>query len=171
MDARTGPAARLTAFGNELVNIHRWLREELAQLGADVDAYLDGRGERPRDLRAHCLSFCSALTKHHTGEDSGAFPLLAKASPELRPVLAKLAEDHQLVRSILRDLERLIASMTAEPDAAEANRVRRELGGLTAILESHFAFEERRIVAALNALPAEAGTAESLLGMSASDRR
>jgi hypothetical protein len=61
--------------------------------------------------------------------------------------------------------------MPAAPDAAEANRVRGELGGLTAILESHFAFEERRIVAALNALPAEAGTAESLLGMSASDRR
>jgi iron-sulfur cluster repair protein YtfE (RIC family) len=171
MDARTAPAARLTAFGIELINIHRWLREELARLGAGVDAYLDGRGERPPDLKAHCLSFCSALTEHHTGEDSGAFPLLAQLSPELRPVLAKLAEDHQMVRSILRDLERLIAGMTAEPDAAEASLVRGELGGLTAILESHFAFEERRIVAALNALPAEAGTAESLLGMSASDRR
>ena len=170
MEARTGPAARLTAFGNELINIHLWLREELARLGTDVDAYLDGRGARPRDLRAHCLSFCSALTEHHTGEDSGAFPLLAKASPELRPVLAKLAEDHQMVRSILRDLERLIAGMTAEPDPAEANRVRGELGGLTAILESHFAFEERQIVAALNILPVEAGTAESLLGMSAYGR-
>jgi iron-sulfur cluster repair protein YtfE (RIC family) len=171
MDARSGPAARLTAFGHELVAIHGWLREELARLGADADAYLDGRGERPRQLRAHCLSFCSALTSHHAAEDSGAFPQLAKASPELRPVLAKLAEDHQMVRSILGDLERLVASMTAEPDAAEANRVRGELGGLTAILQSHFAFEERQIVAALNALPAGAGTAESLLGMSAGDRR
>jgi hemerythrin-like domain-containing protein len=171
MDARIGPAARLTALGHELISIHLWLREELARLGADVDAYLDGRGERPRDLMAHCLSFCSALSRHHTGEDSGAFPLLAKASPELRPVLAKLAEDHQMVRSILRDLEQLIDGMAAEPDAAEATRVRGELGGLTAILQSHFAFEERRIVAALNAVPAEAGTAESLLGMSASDRR
>jgi hemerythrin-like domain-containing protein len=171
MDARIGPAARLTALGHELISIHLWLREELARLGADVDAYLDGRGERPRDLMAHCLSFCSALSRHHTGEDSGAFPLLAKASPELRPVLAKLAEDHQMVRSILRDLEQLIGGMAAEPDAAEATRVRGELGGLTAILQSHFAFEERRIVAALNAVPAEAGTAESLLGMSASDRR
>jgi iron-sulfur cluster repair protein YtfE (RIC family) len=171
MDAYTGPAARLSAFGNELIGVHRWLREELARLAADADAYLDGRGERPRDLRAHCLSFCSALSRHHAGEDSGAFPLLAQASPELRPVLAKLAEDHEMVRSILRDLERLVAGLTAAPDAAEANRVRGELGGLSAILESHFAFEERRIVAALNALPAEAGTAESLLGVSDDDRR
>jgi hemerythrin-like domain-containing protein len=171
MDARNGPAARLTAFGNELITIHLSLREELARLDAYVDAYLDGRGERPRDLRAHCLSFCSALSRHHAGEDDGAFPLLAQASPELRPVLAKLAEDHQLVRSILRDLERVIAGLTAEPDAAEATRVRGALGGLSAILQSHFAFEERRIVSALNALPAEAGTAESLLGMSADDRR
>jgi Hemerythrin HHE cation binding domain len=94
MDAPAGPAERLTAFGNELIEIHVWLREELARLRADVGSYLDGRGERPRDLKVHCLSFCSALTRHHAGEDVGAFPLLAKASPELRPVIAQLEDDH-----------------------------------------------------------------------------
>ncbi len=53
---------RLAAFGNQLIEIHIWLREELALLREDVDAYLDGRGGRPRELRAHCLTFCSALT-------------------------------------------------------------------------------------------------------------
>jgi iron-sulfur cluster repair protein YtfE (RIC family) len=171
MDAPAGPGERLTAFGNELIEIHVWLRAELARLRADVGSYLDGRGDRPPDLKVHCLSFCSALTRHHAGEDAGAFPLLAKASPELRPVIAQLEDDHQMVRSILRALEQLLASITAEPGAAEAKRVRGELDGLAAILESHFAFEERRIVTALNALPPEAGTTEGLLGISANGDR
>lgn len=161
------PQERLTAFGNELIDIHDTLRAEVARLRADVDAYLAGRGERPRELKAHCLSFCAALTRHHTGEDVGAFPALARAFPELRPTIAKLAEDHELIRVIQHGLERLLDGVADPPDAAEAGRVRGELDGLAAILESHFSYEERTIVAALNELPAGAGTVDSLLGGSA----
>ncbi|MFJ6517262.1 hypothetical protein ACIQJ4_03195 [Streptomyces filamentosus] len=55
------PADRLTAFGNRLVDVHLWLREELARLRSGLDAFLSGEGERPRDPRAHRLAFCSAL--------------------------------------------------------------------------------------------------------------
>ncbi|GHH81212.1 hypothetical protein GCM10018781_63390 [Kitasatospora indigofera] len=165
MGTATGPNERLAAFGDELTEIHHRLQEELAALRGDVDAFLDGRGGRPRELKEHCLSFCAVLTRHHTGEDTGAFPLLATEFPELRPVLAKLAEDHQLVSGIVRSLEALLGGIAADPDATEAERVRRELDGLTAILTSHFAFEERRIVEALNSLPPGAGTTESLLGL------
>ncbi|MFH0241644.1 hemerythrin domain-containing protein [Streptomyces sp. HK10] len=161
----TGSGDRLGALGGELVEIHSWLRAELKRIRLDLDAYLDGRGDRPRELRAHCLAFCSALTRHHTGEDTGAFPRLAERFPEIRPVLAKMEEDHRLVSSLLRNLEELLDGITDEPDEAEARRVKGELDGLTAILESHFSFEERRIAEALDSLPAEAGTAESLLGV------
>ncbi|HEX3783569.1 MAG TPA: hemerythrin domain-containing protein [Pseudonocardiaceae bacterium] len=166
MGTSSGSADRLTAFGTELIEIHQWLREELAQLRDDVGGYLDGRRDRPRELKAHCLSFCAALTKHHTGEDAGAFPLLARDYPNLRPIIVKLLEDHQLVRSILDNVEKLVAGMSEKPDEAEAKRVRGELDGLTAILESHFTFEEGRIVTALNELTRDAGTDESLFGIS-----
>jgi hypothetical protein len=42
--------------------------------------------------------------------------------------------------------------------------VRTELDSLAALLESHFGYEEKKLVAALNALDADAGTAENLLG-------
>ena len=42
-----------------------------------------------------------------------------------------------------------------------------ELDGLTAIVESHFGFEESTIVAALDALRTDAGTAEELFGLTA----
>ncbi|WP_407561165.1 hemerythrin domain-containing protein [Streptomyces sp. 184] len=156
--------ARLAAFGDELVAIHRGLRAELARLRAETDDYLAG-GARPRALKAHCLAFCAALTRHHTGEDRGAFPALAARYPDLRPLIAKMEEDHALVSGLLQSLEGVLDGVPADPDERDAARVRGELEGLSAIVESHFGFEERTIVAALNALPAEAGSTEDLLGL------
>jgi hypothetical protein len=135
---------RLVAFGHQLVEVHLWLREELAALREDVDAYLEG-GARPRELRAHCLTFCSALERHHNGEDGGAFVELAERVPELRPVLEELRRDHKLVEDSLRRLQELLETM-------DPVRVRGELDSLAALMETHFVYEEKRIVAALNEL-------------------
>jgi hypothetical protein len=106
-----------------------------------------------RPLAVHCPAFCAALTRHHTGEDAGAFPALAARFPELRPLLAKTAEDHVLISGIVARIEEIAAS--GDPALAA------ELHGLAAIVESHFAFEERRIREALDALD---GSAVDLLG-------
>jgi iron-sulfur cluster repair protein YtfE (RIC family) len=164
MEAPTGPNGRLTAFGNQLIEIHLWLREELARLREDVDSYLAGSSERPRALQAHCLTFCSALSRHHIGEDDAAFPVLAAQFPELRPAIRELQHDHHLVAGILRNLEGLLGGLVAGPGPAEAQRVRSELDGLAALLESHFVYEEKKLVAALNSLNAQAGTTADLLG-------
>jgi hypothetical protein len=141
---------RLAAFGNQLIEVHLWLREELATLREDVDAYLAG-GTRPRDLRAHCLTFCSALQRHHVGEDVGAFPVLAERFPELRPVLDELRRDHQLVEDSLTRLQALLDGLGRETDPVI---LRSELDSLAALMETHFVYEEKRILAALNALDA-----------------
>lgn len=152
METSTPPDDRLTAFGNQLIDVHHWLRQELARLRDDVEAYLDGRGERPGDLRAHCLTFCAAVTRHHTGEDDHAFAHLAERYPELQPVLAELRHDHEIVAGIMRDLQDLLGGLRAHPDPAERQRVRAELDGLAALLESHFGYEERRLASALDTL-------------------
>lgn len=153
VSASSDPADRLTAFGNQLVDVHLWLREELARLRGGLDAHLSGTGDRPRELRAHCLAFCSALTRHHTAEDGGVFPALAAAHPELRPVLDELAHDHVQVEEILVRLQTLLDDLPAEPlGPEEARRVSGELDGLIALVESHFTYEEKKLVAALNGL-------------------
>ncbi|GAA2426462.1 hypothetical protein GCM10010191_43740 [Actinomadura vinacea] len=139
--ALASPHGRLAAFGHQLIEVHIWLREELAALREDLDS-----GARPRELRAHCLTFCSALDRHHTGEDGGAFPELAERFPELRPVLDELRRDHRLVDDSLRRLQELVEG---ESDPVE---VRRELDSLAALMETHFVYEENRIVSALNTL-------------------
>lgn len=138
----------LTAFGNQLIGVHLWLREELAALRQDVDAYLAG-GTRVRDLRTHCLTFCSALDRHHNGENDFAFTKIAEQFPELSPVLEELRRDHQLVDDSLQRLERLVGELDRESDPTE---FRRELDSLAALVETHFTYEEKRIVSALNAL-------------------
>ncbi|GII58710.1 hypothetical protein Pth03_70990 [Planotetraspora thailandica] len=150
MDTPVEPDGRLRAFGNQLIEVHMWLREELDRLRANVDSHLDG-GERTRNLRAHCLTFCSALDRHHNGEDGVAFPTLAEQFPQLRPVLEELERDHRLVAEMLRRLEDL-ADRFGTGDRAATKDTRNELEGLAALLESHFTYEEKRVVAALNSL-------------------
>lgn len=149
------PSGRLTALGTQLIEIHHWLREELTRLRASLDSP-DGGGALSRELRAHCVGFCAALDRHHTGEDGGAFQVLADQAPELHPVLAELSADHRIVADLLRRIEALLA------EAADGRSVRAELDGLAALLESHFTYEERKLVAALNHL---AGDPVELLGV------
>jgi xanthine/CO dehydrogenase XdhC/CoxF family maturation factor len=54
MDLPADSDGRIAAFGNQLIEAHIWLREELARLRADIGSSLDGHAERPRELRAHC---------------------------------------------------------------------------------------------------------------------
>ena len=103
-----------------------------------------------RPLLAHCAAFCTALTRHHTGEDDRVFPALAQQFPDLAPIVAKLAEDHQLIGMVVGRIEA----------AAGTPRLAGELDGLAAIMESHFAFEERRILRALDELRTDVPAAE-----------
>ncbi|WP_026416194.1 hemerythrin domain-containing protein [Actinomadura oligospora] len=144
----SSPTERLTAFGNQLIEVHLWLREELDVLREGVERNLSG-GARPRELRAHCLTFCSAFDRHHRGEDGGAFRVLAARFPELRPVLEELSQDHRVIEESLRRVQAIVDGLSPESDPDE---VRRELDGLAALMETHFTYEEKRIVSALNEL-------------------
>ena len=142
---------RLAAWGQQLVEVHDRLRDEL-------DRLLDGLDETSAltpDLRTHCVAFCGAVGRHHTSEDRTAFPALAAQYPELRDTLDGLARDHHVVAEILRSIDAVLT------DSDDLVRARSEIDGLAAILESHFSFEERRIRAALDGLD---GTAADLLG-------
>lgn len=73
--------------------------------------------------------------------------MLANDFPQLRPMLAKLMEDHRLVADVLSRLQELAEEFDqASADRpADVRRMRGEVDGLSAILESHFAFEERQL--------------------------
>jgi hemerythrin-like domain-containing protein len=157
----SGSMARAWSLGAELVAVHQWLRAELARIRDDLDSH-SGQSPAHGPLQVRCIDFCQALTNHHTSEDNTAFSVLADAFPELANVLDQLRQDHQLVAGVLRQLSEILATLT--PDNSE--QARREIDGLTAILESHFQWEERRLVAALDELNSTR-TAAELFGTTA----
>jgi hypothetical protein len=151
---------RAAALSEQLVDVHRALRERLTSLrqeAAGGTGYRAADATTGEDLLSHCLSFCTAIQTHHTGEDSQLLPALRAAAPELATVIDNLIEDHAVVAGILRQIRELL---TLGPAPSGPDALGRELDGLIAILESHFSYEERRIAKALDALGPGAWTAE-----------
>lgn len=148
----------MAALSEQLIQVHRDLRERLGWLRSALStgtALADSSGRPavdaaiPDDLLSHCLGFCAAIHAHHTGEDERLLPRLRAAAPELAPVIDNLIQDHALVGGLLRRIRELL---TPGSSRAEPATLVRELDGLTAILESHFGYEERRLSRALDEL-------------------
>jgi hypothetical protein len=128
---------RLTALGQQLIETHVRLLDALDDLREGAPP--------PRELADHCLAFCAAVTRHHTEEDTSVFPLLAARHPELRDLLDGLERDHRMVAGMIARVAELAQRL--DHDGARA-----ELDGLAALLESHFVWEEKRLVGVLDAL-------------------
>lgn len=149
----------MAALSEQLIQVHRDLRERLGSLRSALStgtALADSSGRPavdaaiPDDLLSHCLGFCAAIHAHHTGEDERLLPRLRAAAPELAPVIDNLIQDHALVAGLLKRIRELLAPGSSS--SAEPATLVRELDGLTAILESHFGYEERRLSRALDEL-------------------
>lgn len=136
---------RLVAWGAELRAVHARLRAALAVVrdadGSDAVA--------ARDLFLVCHGFCVALTEHHEGEDRQLFPAIAAAHPELGDTLARLQQDHAMIATLISDLA------AAAPDG-ERGSISQHLDGIAAIMESHFAYEERELLRVLDTLVLDA---------------
>jgi hypothetical protein len=61
-------------------------------------------------------------------------------------VIAKLAQDHEMIAALLTQFGRALSSAAAPEELA------RHLDGLSAIMESHFSYEERQLLGILSAL-------------------
>jgi hypothetical protein len=144
-------------IGDHLLSVHRTLREDLASLRAEVEAYLgNGRvaeGSRPElaaQLRAHCVAFCGALGQHHDSEETEGFPPLRRLHPELAPVLERLRREHVVVTGMRKELQALLDDI----DSADPAHVRTELDRVNEQLEAHYAYEEKELLDTLNAITA-----------------
>ncbi|WP_081913553.1 hemerythrin domain-containing protein [Glycomyces sp. NRRL B-16210] len=146
---------RLVAFSAQLRAVHQRLRQALDLARRSVDGeFEDSPGQ---DLLVFCRGFCSALSGHHRSEDGGLFPQILAEHPELKPVVANLMSDHNM-------LEHLIGGFTAAIEAeADADALHDHLDGIGAVMETHFGYEERQLLTILDTLALQ-GTPQTLLG-------
>ncbi|MYW92492.1 MULTISPECIES: nitroreductase/quinone reductase family protein [Amycolatopsis] len=152
-------------MGDWLVEVHQWFRAELRALREQADDLADGSATalvRPEpdlahEMRTHCLGFCTALRRHHLGEDSVVFPSLAEQFPALAPAIAQLAGQHEVVARLQDAIRQLVDGFV--PGESDPVRLRAELERLAGEVEAHFEFEEQTVVTALNATAAAPPTA------------
>ena len=143
-----GEKNRLIAWNRELAAAHERLRRALR---VTRDALDRGDAESAgADLLLYCHGFCAALSGHHLSEDAALFPELSARHPGLAPTVAKLVQDHEMIAGLLTQFDRALTT-SATPD-----ELARHLDGLSAIMESHFGYEERQLLDALSALRVEA---------------
>lgn len=159
--------ARIVAWARELRAVHDRLRDalEVAREEAHGDDSSHEAGAQDaagapggmRDLLLYCHGFCVALRRHHRGEDTLLFPAIAKEHPELRDTLRALQQDHSMI-------DHLVAGLQEAVDSADPPQVlSRHLEGLSAIMESHFRYEERALLRVLGTLELDAEV-EDVLG-------
>jgi len=152
----TADPTRLVAWDRELRDVHARLRRSL-QIARDAvdDAASAGPSAAglpspSRELLLFCTGFCAALDGHHRGEDDVVFPGLLAVEPGLRDVVDQLVRDHSMLSHLLGDLQRAV-------DAGHgADVLDRHLDGIEAVMETHFRYEEKRLLPVLAGLRLDA---------------
>jgi hemerythrin-like domain-containing protein len=150
-----GEKTRLVAWNHELRAVHERLREALDVTRAALDEG-DAAASATRELLLFCHGFCAALTGHHESEDQVLFPAIATEHPELSDTLRTLARDHSMIAHLLAGLQ------AAVEEAAPRSELDQQLAGIAAIMESHFRYEERQLLAVLDVLGLTARPTEVL---------
>ncbi|MGC4892376.1 hemerythrin domain-containing protein [Micromonospora sp. DT31] len=148
-----GEQTRLVAWSREMRAVHDRLRAALRVTRDAVDA---GEPAVPatRDLLLFCHGFCAALNAHHEGEDRDLFPAIGRRHPELRDTLHRLRQDHSMIGHLLAGLAAAVAR-DAPPEEVGGH-----LAGVSAVMESHFRYEERQLLAVLETLSLDADPAD-----------
>jgi hemerythrin-like domain-containing protein len=147
-----GDTTRLIAWSAELRRVHERLRQALAVTRAALAAG-EPTAEAGRDLLLYCHGFCAALTGHHAGEDRELFPAIAAAHPELRGILRDLEQDHSMIAHLLTGLQAAVGDPAIPATTADLHL---HLEGIAAIMESHFRYEERKLLSVLESLALDA---------------
>ncbi|MDA0566210.1 nitroreductase/quinone reductase family protein [Streptomonospora sp. S1-112] len=129
-------------LGDGLVVLHDSLRRELALIRTEISGSGPTLGAQ---LRVNCLTMCQSLGFHHTMEDNGMFPAVAKAHPETAETIARLSAEHKTIERLLDRLRDLLAG--AEPDKGT---LAEEVDHLITQLEAHLDYEEEQLVPILN---------------------
>ncbi|MFE6164865.1 nitroreductase/quinone reductase family protein [Streptomyces sp. NPDC056486] len=159
----------IRTLADKLMEVHTWLRDQLRQVRAEVEAHFAARathqaaGEAHQPATAHeppapslglqirqrCLAFCQALEFHHVSEDAHVFPGIAQYHPHLGDVFDRLSKEHRTVARIQNDLVTLLSGISI----ADPQRFRAELEEMSTELNAHLDYEEASILPLLADVP------------------
>ncbi|WP_217168650.1 nitroreductase/quinone reductase family protein [Streptomyces sp. AC512_CC834] len=155
-----GRPREVRTLADKLLEVHTWLRGQVRQVRAEVEAHFasrgggggGGTGTSPGlglQIRQRCLAFCQALEFHHVSEDGHLFPGIARHHPQLTDVFDRLAGEHRTVARIQGELAALLDGVAI----ADPPRFRAELEEMSAQLNAHLDYEEEVLLPLLADVP------------------
>jgi hypothetical protein len=142
--------------------VHDHYRGELRELRGLLDRVTRGvitagqaRGELNRfALRANnwalggvCQRQCVSFAEHHTAEDGSIFPHLRSRQHSLQDVLERLDLEHRVIGEVLEEIDTALVHLARKP--TEIGPITEVVDLLTDTMLSHFAYEERELIAPL----------------------
>jgi hypothetical protein len=154
--------ARGILVGRHLVEVHEQYRGELRELRGLLERVAHGvitarqaRGELNEfALRANnwafgglCQRQCVSLAEHHIGESGSIFPHLRRRQRSLQDVLDRLDAEHHVIGEVLEDIDAALVHLARNP--TELGPITEAVDLLTDTMLSHFAYEERELIAPL----------------------
>jgi hypothetical protein len=143
-----------------LIDVHSARRAELSRLRAGIEEVASGDTDANAlrsffnrmtirqnhwALGAFCMSYCHAVTVHHTIEDRSMFPHLARADARLDAVIARLGDEHQTITGVLDRIDGALVALV-EGESGAMDGVRASVDLLTDAMRSHLSYEERELV-------------------------
>ena len=124
--------------------IHAAVRRDLARLEAALGSAPDGDRARAADLERAYAYLHSELTRHHEGEDTYIWPMLAKAGVG-QELLGAMQEEHHAMADALAETSTAMKTYAASGSAADAAAARASVVRTQEVVERHLAHEENEL--------------------------
>ena len=122
--------------------IHAAVRRDLTRLETALAAFPDGDAERAAALRRAQTYLRDELTRHHVGEDTLIWPMLASVGVD-QALLTTMESEHHAMAESLTTLDAAMERLVAEPTAASAAAARTVVADTREVVDQHLAHEER----------------------------
>ena len=124
--------------------IHGAVRRDLDRLSAALDSFPDGDLARARELDRAFVNLRREVTRHHEGEDTHIWPMLALQGVE-PALLHDMEYEHHAMAESLSETGAAMTALATSGSGAAAATARACVVRTRAVVERHFAHEESEL--------------------------
>ena len=121
--------------------IHAAVRRDLERLSSALGQVADGDRARAAELERAFANLRRELTRHHEGEDTHIWPMLADAGVD-RGLLGAMESEHHAMAEALAETDDAMSTFARSGSAADAAAARASVARTTEVVERHLAHEE-----------------------------
>lgn len=122
--------------------IHAAVRRDLGRLDGALEQVRDGDRARAAELQRAFEFLHGELVRHHEGEDSHIFPMLARLDVD-PALLATMEDEHQAMAGALADTRSALGTYAGSGSRADADTARQSVQHTLDVVNQHLDHEER----------------------------